>query len=62
MAWLSAIGVFFLYLLLPFIVLLRWLLLALAPLLHLGGYIFSGMIFPLRFLAKFEVRRCNLRS
>ncbi len=47
------------YLLLPIVIVLRWLLIALgvitAPLLHLGHYVLHACLWPLRFLAKFEV-------
>lgn len=62
MQWLSIIGSVLLYLLLPFIFVFRWVVIALGPILHLVGYIFSGMIIPLKFLAKFEVWHCILVS
>lgn len=40
--------------LLPFIFLFRWLLVAIGPALHLSNYVFSWMMIPLKFLAKFE--------
>jgi len=54
MTWLSVAGSIFYYLLLPVTTLFGWLLLALAPLLHLGSYVFSGFLMPLSLLAKFE--------
>ena len=49
------------YLIFPLVVILKWLLIALgvivAPLLHLGQYILHACLWPLRFLAKFEVCR-----
>jgi hypothetical protein len=55
MTWLSVIGSISYYLLLPISTLLGWLLVALAPVLHLGGYLFSACLLPLRVLAKLEV-------
>lgn len=57
MAWLSAIGNVFYYLLLPVTTLLSWVLIALAPLLHLLSYLGSGMLLPFALVAKFEVSR-----
>jgi cobalamin biosynthesis protein CobD/CbiB len=54
--WLSVIGRIFWLLLLPLTTLLGWLLVALGPILHLGNYLLSGMMLPLKLLAKFEVR------
>jgi hypothetical protein len=54
MTWLSVTGTIFYYLSLPFTTLLRWILVALAPVLHLGHYMVSGFLLPLRLLAKFE--------
>jgi hypothetical protein len=54
MTWLSVTGAIFYYLSLPFTTLLRWILVALAPVLHLGHYTVSGFLLPLRLLAKFE--------
>jgi hypothetical protein len=62
MAWLSALGHVFYYLLLPFTLLLRLLVTVLAPLLYLGSYMFSGMLFPLRLLAHLEVQRCSISN
>ncbi len=49
----------FYYLLLPIIVIVKWLLITLgfivAPLLHLAHYILYACLWPLRILAKFEV-------
>jgi hypothetical protein len=56
MAWLALVSQVLSHLLLPFILLLRYLLVALAPVLHLGSYIFPVLLFPLRLLAKFEVQ------
>jgi hypothetical protein len=59
MTWLSVLGNVLYYLSLPFITafttVYNWVLVALAPALHLGHYLFSGMFLPLRLLAKFEV-------
>lgn len=47
------------YLVFPLQILLKWLLIALgvigAPLLHLAHYILHACLWPLRFLARFEV-------
>lgn len=47
------------YLVLPLVILFKWLLIALgvivAPLLHLGHYILHACLWPLRILARFEV-------
>jgi len=43
------------YILLPFTILFRWLLIALSPLVHLGHYMISAFLLPLRLVAKFEV-------
>ncbi|KAI9881353.1 MAG: hypothetical protein M1830_003360 [Pleopsidium flavum] len=55
--WSSVFTVFY-YLLLPIIVILKWLLTTLgfivAPLLHLGHYTLHACLWPLRILAKFE--------
>lgn len=56
MAWLAVVGSVFYYILLPFTVLSRWLLVALAPVFYLGSFILSAMLFPLRLLAKLEVQ------
>jgi hypothetical protein len=59
MTWLSVLGSVLYYLSLPFTTVFttvyNWVLIALAPALHLGHYLFSGMLLPLRLLAKFEV-------
>jgi hypothetical protein len=66
MAWLAVVGTVFSYVLLPFTVLSRWLLVALlvalAPALHLGRFILSAMLFPLRLLAKLEVQYLTRRT
>lgn len=54
MTWLSVTGSVFSYLILPFTTILGWLLAALSPILHLGNYIISGLLLPLRLIAKFE--------
>ncbi|PMD65143.1 uncharacterized protein K444DRAFT_520190 [Hyaloscypha bicolor E] len=58
MTWLSVLGSVLYYLSLPFTTVFttvyNWVLIALAPALHLGHYLFSGMLLPLRLLAKFE--------
>jgi len=54
MTWLSVISSIFYYLFLPLSTLFAWLLLALSPVLHLGSYLASGFLLPLRLLAKFE--------
>lgn len=55
MTWLSVLGSVLYYLSLPFKIIFDWLLVALAPVLHLGHYLLSALLFPLRILAKFEV-------
>ncbi len=55
MTWLSVLGSVLYYLSLPFAIIFDWILVALAPALHLGHYLLSGCLFPLRLLAKFEV-------
>jgi hypothetical protein len=55
MTWLTVIGSTFYYLLLPLTTVFGWLLVLLAPVLHLGSYILSGILLPLSLLAKFEV-------
>jgi voltage-gated potassium channel Kch len=55
MTWLSVLGSVLYYLSLPFKIIFDWLLVALAPVLHLGHYLLSAFLFPLRILAKFEV-------
>lgn len=54
MTWLSATGHFFYYLFLPVTTFLSWLLVGLAPFLHLGTYALYGFLLPIRFLSKFE--------
>lgn len=54
-AWLEVIARILYYLALPLTTLFEWLLILLAPLLHLGNYIFSGFLWPVRLLAKLEV-------
>jgi len=54
MTWLLAIVRTVYYLLLPFITVLGWLLVLLAPVGHLGNYLLSGMLLPVTLLAKFE--------
>ncbi|KAH8768035.1 hypothetical protein BGZ57DRAFT_856573 [Hyaloscypha finlandica] len=64
MTWLSVLGSVLYYLSLPFIsvftTVYNWVLVALAPALHLGHYLLSGMFLPLRLLAKFEVGKNNV--
>jgi hypothetical protein len=55
MSWLSIIGRIFFYIALPLTTLYRWLLIALAPILHLGHYFAWALFLPVRFLAKLEV-------
>jgi hypothetical protein len=55
MTWISVLGSIFYHLTIPIITILGWLLVALAPLLHLGHYVASGLLLPLKLLAKFEV-------
>jgi hypothetical protein len=59
MTWLLVLGSVLYYLSLPFTTVFttvyNWVLVALAPAIHLGHYLFSGMLLPLRLLAKFEV-------
>jgi hypothetical protein len=55
MTWLSVLGTVLYYLSLPFTTIFSWLLIALAPILHLGHYLLSGFLLPLRLLVKFEV-------
>lgn len=59
MTWYSVLGnvVYHVvyYILLPFITLFRWLLIALSPVVHLGNYMISASLLPLRLVAKFEV-------
>ncbi|KAG0648191.1 hypothetical protein D0Z07_5423 [Hyphodiscus hymeniophilus] len=55
MTWLSIVGSIFYYLTLPIASVFGWLLVAIAPLLHLGQHLLSGLLLPLRLLARFEV-------
>jgi hypothetical protein len=57
MTWLSVLGSVLYYLSLPFTTIFNWVLIALAPALHLGHYLLSGLLLPLKLFAKFEVRR-----
>lgn len=57
MTWLSMIGTVFYYCSLPVTTLLRWLLIPLAPLQHLGRYIIAGCLWPFTLLARFEVSK-----
>ena len=59
MTWLSVTGTIFYYLTVPLTTFFGWLLVALAPLLHLAHYFLSGLLLPLRVLAKFEVDWAN---
>ncbi|TVY55434.1 hypothetical protein LCER1_G002704 [Lachnellula cervina] len=54
MAWFTIVISIFSYILLPIKLLFRALLILLAPVLHLGSYVFTGFMLPLRLLAKFE--------
>ncbi|KAH8821694.1 hypothetical protein F5884DRAFT_768739 [Xylogone sp. PMI_703] len=53
MAWNAVIGILY-YCLLPFGIVLRFLLSLLAPVLHLVHYVLSALFLPTRFLGKFE--------
>jgi hypothetical protein len=59
MAWLSILGSILYYLSLPFAIIFttiyNWLIIGLAPILHLGHYLLSGLLLPLKLIAKFEV-------
>jgi hypothetical protein len=59
MTWLSALGSVLYYISLPFTIVLitiyNGIVIALAPALHLGHYLLSGLLLPLTLLAKFEV-------
>lgn len=58
MGWLSvasSIAYGLSYLLLPLQFLYRILVIVLAPIIHLAGYLLALSLFPLRLLAKFEV-------
>ncbi|KZF22664.1 hypothetical protein L228DRAFT_247023 [Xylona heveae TC161] len=52
--YVSIAGTVLYYLSLPFTVSFRWLLVVLAPLIHLIRYIFYGLLFPVSLAAKFE--------
>ncbi|KAN0103060.1 hypothetical protein V8E51_011373 [Hyaloscypha variabilis] len=58
MTWLSALGSVLYYISLPFTIVLitiyNGIVIALAPALHLGHYLLSGLLLPLTLLAKFE--------
>ncbi|KAF4615578.1 hypothetical protein G7Y89_g15296 [Cudoniella acicularis] len=54
MGWLSILTSTFSYLLLPLSLLLRVLLIVLAPLIYLGSYVVAGTLVPFKILAKFE--------
>jgi len=54
MKWLFVISSIFYYLLYPVSTLFGWLLIVLSPVLHLGSYIFSGVLFPLRLVVRLE--------
>jgi len=54
MAWLAVVIRTLSYILLPVKLLFNVLLILLAPVLHLGSYVFTGFMLPLRLLAKFE--------
>jgi len=54
MAWFTIVISIFSYISLPIKLLFRALLVLLAPVLHLGSYVFTGFMLPLRLLAKFE--------
>ncbi|TVY81471.1 hypothetical protein LSUE1_G003205 [Lachnellula suecica] len=54
MAWVAIVIRILSYLLLPIRLLFNALRIALAPVLHLGNYILTGCMLPLKLLAKFE--------
>jgi len=54
MTWVSVLNSIFYYVLLPVVAFFRSLLVVLAPLLHLGNHLLSGLLLPLRLLAKLE--------
>lgn len=54
MVWLAILGILY-YIFLPFKVAFFFLLSILSPVLHLGHYVFSVLVVPLRFLGNFEV-------
>jgi hypothetical protein len=56
MTWVSALSTVLYYLSLPFTTIFSWILIPLAPALHLGYYLLSGLLIPLKLFAKFEVR------
>jgi hypothetical protein len=62
MTWLSVLGSVLYYLSLPFTIIFDWILVALAPVLHMGQYLLSAFLFPLRLLSKFEVGKNILFS
>ncbi|KAI9700441.1 MAG: hypothetical protein M1836_002456 [Candelina mexicana] len=45
---------FFHYLFYPVTILFAWLIIILAPIVHLGHYVLYGLVMPLRILGKFE--------
>jgi len=53
MVWLAIVGILY-YLLLPFKIAVLSLLSILAPVLHLGHYVLSVLVLPLRLLGNFE--------
>lgn len=59
MTSLSVLGGILYYISLPFTtvftIVFSWVLVVLAPALHLGHYVLAGFLLPLRLLAKFEV-------
>ena len=59
MTWITVISSTSYYLTLPVTTIIAllygWLIIALAPVLHLTAYAFSALLLPLKFLAKFEV-------
>ncbi|KAH6684423.1 hypothetical protein B0J14DRAFT_11938 [Halenospora varia] len=54
MAWTSVVKSIFSYLLLPLSLVLRLVLVVLAPVIYLGSYVVAGALLPLKLLAKFE--------
>jgi len=60
-AWVSSVGIVLYYIALPFVTILGWILrflgIILAPVLHLSKFLWSACLLPLRWIAKFEVRR-----
>jgi len=65
MNWLAVLGSVLYYTSLPFTTVLvtiyNWLIIVLAPVLHLGHYLLSGLLLPLTLLAKFEVGQALFR-